>query len=58
MWPEAGLAKFEISPITETEGKLLSKRNFADLFNSPTEIISLFCSTISVSYTHLRAHET
>ena len=42
MCPEAGLERFEISPITETLLKAFSSIYFADLFNSPTEIISSF----------------
>ena len=40
MWPELGLDKLEISPMTETLLKFFSNKYFADLLSSPTEIIS------------------
>ena len=45
--PELGLDIFDISPITAILVNASSSKYFADLFNSPTEIISWFCSTIS-----------
>ncbi len=39
MCPDAGLAKFDISPSIHNFGMPFSRRDFASLFNSVTEII-------------------
>ena len=39
MCPDAGLAKFDISPSIHNFGIPFSRRDFASLFNSVTEII-------------------
>ena len=38
MCPDAGLAKFDISPSIHNFGMPFSRRDFASLFNSVTEI--------------------